>query len=191
MSSPNFNLAYYLSQPTSEYQVSPNFLAWLTANLQVFQDVYTCAANLLAAFDLGQAVGAQLDTLGQVIELSRTVTFEPTGGVSPVLDDETYRLLLRAAVFKNHWNGKTSSLRTMWNALFPGGVMLITDHQDMSVDFYIAGAFSSIIQDLIVNGYIIPRPQGVLYTIVFATLPLLGFDFDNSFISGFDSGHFA
>jgi hypothetical protein len=104
--------------------------------------------------------------------------------VSPILDDTTYRLLLQATIYRNHWNGLLSSLRTIWNALFPSGVLLFTDNQNMTVNFYIAAAFTSIIQDLITNNLILPRPQGVLYTFSFATLPLLGYDEATPYIAG-------
>lgn len=186
-----FNEAYYDALVTSEYQGSTNMLAWLNANLQLFQDVFLCLNNFNSSFDIDQAVGAQLDILGVIIGVSRVVNFQPLGGVSPVLDDDSYRLLLKARVFGNHWNGLTATLRIIWSALFPSGVLLVTDNQDMTVSFYIAGAFSSIIQDLISNDYILPRPQGVLYTFSFATLPILGFDQDTAFVAGWDLGHFA
>jgi Protein of unknown function (DUF2612) len=180
-----FTLLAYLQLPTSEYQQSPNFLAWLTVNIQLFQDILACAMGLDAALDLGQAIGAQLDVLGSILGQSRTVSFQPSDSVSPVLDDPTFRLLLQATVLRNHWDGKLSSLRTIWNQLFPSGVLLVTDNQNMSCAFYIAAAFTSIIQDLISNNLILPRPQGVLYTFSFAALPLLGFDESTPFIAGF------
>ena len=159
-------------------------IGWLADNLQLFQDVLACANGFDANLDLSQAVGAQLDVLGVILGQPRTVSFQPSDSVSPVLDDATYRLLLQATVYRNHWNGLLQSLRTIWNNLFPSGVLLFTDNQNMTVNFYIAAPFTSIIQDLISNSLIIPRPQGVLYAYSFAELPLLGFDFENATISG-------
>lgn len=191
MSSPAFSLDYYLDLATSQYRGSPNFNSWLSSNLQLFQDVVACANGFNAALDLGQASGAQLDLLGQIVGVSRTVGFQPSDSVSPVLDDTTYRILLQATVYRNHWNGQLASLRTIWNLLFPSGIMLVTDNQNMTVSFYIAAPFTSIIEDLINHDLIIPRPQGVLYSFSFSELPLLGFDEETSFISGWDVGHFA
>ena len=185
MSSPSSGLSYYTGLISSEYQDSPQFLAWLAANLQLFQDVNNCLNTFSTSFDIQQAVGAQLDVLGVIIGQSRTVAFQPSNGVSPILDDGTYRLLLQARVAQYHWEGTTTELRGVWNGLFPGGILLVTDHQDMTVTFYVAGAFTSVIQDLITHGYIIPRPQGVLYIITIATLPLLGFDLDTPYVAGF------
>lgn len=110
--------------------------------------------------------------------------------ISPVLDDESYRLLLKAQVFQNHWNGQIDSFQTFWAGLFPGGSLLIDDHQDMTATILLQGGFTSIIQDLIENDLIVPRPQGVLYTFAFPSLPMFGFDENDTFIAGFDIGKF-
>lgn len=82
------------------------------------------------------------------------------------------------------------ALLNIWRNLFPGGTLIVNDHQDMTVAIFVAGSFSSIIQDLILNGYIIPRPQGVLYTITMATLPMLGFDRNDAYVAGWDTGKY-
>ncbi|HXR75146.1 MAG TPA: DUF2612 domain-containing protein [Bryobacteraceae bacterium] len=171
---------------------APNMTAWLSANLELYQDILLCLSEFEDAFDLPTAVGPQLDILGAIVGQSRTVLFQPSGGVSPVLDDDTYRLLLQARIAQNHWDGKIASLLAIWSALFPGGTLVVDDHQqDMTVDIFVSGAFTSIIQDLILNGYMLPRPQGVLYNYSLADLPMLGFDRDDSFVAGFDGGRFV
>ncbi len=183
--------AEYVRLVTSQYQLSTKMLAWLEANLSLFQDVAACAASFAQAFDLDVAVGAQLDILGNIIGVSRTVPFQPTGDVSPVLDDATYRLLLRAKIAGNHWDGRLQSLIEAWQQILPGSLLIVNDHQDMTVDFYIGASLTSILKDLILNGYILPRPQAVLYNISFAVLPMLGFDRDDEFVAGFDTGKFV
>lgn len=182
---------YYLQKITSEYQNSPKMLSWLSANLQLYQDLLACVAELETAFDINSAVGPQLDALGSIIGASRTVAFQPSGSVSPILDDATYRILLRAKIAQNHWDGKLDSLLTIWQSLFPGGLLIVNDHQNMSVDLYVAAPLTSILQDLILKGYIVPRPQAVLYNITLATLPMFGFDREDSFVSSFGVGHFV
>ena len=54
---------------------------------------------------------------------------------------------------------------------------------------FVYGEFTSKIVDLIENGYVVPRPEGVLVNIYTGTLPLLGFDRDDAYIAGFDTGH--
>jgi hypothetical protein len=73
--------------------------------------------------------------------------------------------------------------------LFPSGTLLISDFQDMTADIILTGSFSSIVIDLIENGYIVPRPQGVLYRYIFPILPVFGCDLSTAFVAGVDLGH--
>jgi hypothetical protein len=185
----NLPLSYYRSLITPEYQLATNFISWLTAALQKVDDVSFCLSQFDTAFDIDTASGLQLNFLGQVIGVSRIVGFQPSNGVSPILDDETYRLLLKARIAQNQWDGRISSLQAIWQQLFPGGKIIIEDAQNMTATIVLSGSFSSITQDLITNGYIVPRPQAVLYNYTFSTLPIFGTDLDNSFIAGVDTGH--
>jgi hypothetical protein len=168
-------------------------MSWMAALLQPISDFCTLLSNFaFPAFDLDWAVGPQLDILGEWIGAARTVPFQPSDGVSPVLTDADYRIFLKAKIAQNQWNGHISSLYPIWESLFPGGIIYIQDNQNMTVTITLSGGFSSIVQDLISNGYIIPRPEGVQYTFEFATLPIFGFDGTNpSFIAGFDVGHWG
>jgi uncharacterized protein DUF2612 len=187
----NLPVGYYLSLITSEYQSSPNYLAWLLQNLYKLNDVTQVLAGFIIAFDLDYAVGVQLDTVGQYIGASRTVGFQPSNNVSPVLDDATYRLLLKAKIASNYWSGTIDGLQGVWQQLFPGGQIVIIDNQNMTATITLSGTFSSIVVDLINNGYIVPRPEGVLYDYSFAELPIFGVDLGNAYIAGVDRGHAA
>ena len=185
------SLDYYLGIVTSEYRQSPRFIAWLTEVLQIIEDARACLDSMGSAFDLDLAIGAQLDILGAIAGVSRTVSFQPTGSVSPVLDDASYRLLIKATIANNQWDGRIGSLYPIWRSLFPSGNITVVDNQNMSCTILLSGTFTSILQDLIENGYIVPRPQAVEYTYVFSTLPVFGFDSNSAYVAGFDSGHWA
>lgn len=187
----NLPISYYLGLITSEYQGSPKFLQWLGVLLQPLDDASQCLESMSLAFDLDQAVGVQLDTLGVIIGQSRTMTFQPSDGVSPLLDDTTYRLLLRARIARNQWDGTIDSLQSTWRKLFPGGSISIEDAQNMSATIVLSGAFTSIARDLINNDLICPRPAGVLYNYVFASLPVFGFGPATAVIGGFGVGMWA
>lgn len=183
-------ITYYVNLLTSQYQNSPKLIAFLTMLLKKFDDVSQCQVAMDMAFDLDNAMGAQLDILGVIVGANRLVGFQPSAGVSPRLDDATYRLYLKARAAMNQWNGTINGLQGIWATLFPGGQIIIADNQNMTATVFMAGLFTSIQQDLISNGYIVPRPQGVLYTYVFGG-PTFGFDLNNTFIAGFDVGKFA
>lgn len=183
--------SYYSDILTSEYKTTVQFNQWLSVVLNIANDASNLLMFITSAFDLDFAVGVQLDVIGILVGVSRTVPFQPTGGVSPVLDDDTYRLLIKATIANNQWDGKIGSLYPIWKALFPGGNITIVDNQDMTAIIVMTGAFTSIIQDLITNGMIVPRPQAVEYEYVFGDIPFFGFGFDNAFIAGFGVGHWG
>ncbi len=182
---------YYSALITSEYRSSPKFMQFVGVILQMIGDINDCAASFDTAFHLDYAVGAQLDILGQIAGISRTLPFQPSNGVSPVLVDADYRILLKAIFARNLWSGSKDDLQTIWQQLFPGGKIVVTDNQSMSATILLTGKFSSVIIDLIKAGYIVPRPAGVLYNYVLGTLPVFGFDVNNQYIAGFDQGHFS
>lgn len=193
MSSPisALNYGYYLSLLTSEYRLAPNMNAWLSANLLIAQDITNCLAGMSGNFDIDYAVGAQLDVIGIIVGVNRRVNFQPSGSVSPILDDATYRLLLKATIANNQWDGTIGSLYPIWSALFPGGHITIIDNQDMSATIVMTGTFSSIIQDLITHEYIVPKPEAVGYSYVFGSLPFFGFDREDAFIASFGVGKWS
>lgn len=285
-------IGYYLNLLTSQYRNSKKLNALLYMLLKKFDDVSQCMVTMDTAFDLDYAVGPQLDALGQVVGVGRTVGFQPTSvtpisvsisaiqattysprtpgqwtavvvtlpgaapviqagtlltfngltnytqlngvtlewqplvyppvstnqillswpngdttfypqapdtgtltsptlNISPILDDDTYRILIKARIGWNQWDGTIDSLYSLWQNLFPGGSIVILDNQNMTAAITLTGTFTSIVKDLITNGYIIPRPEGVEYTFEFGVLPYFGFGSSPGFIAGFGEGHWA
>jgi hypothetical protein len=182
---------YYINILTSEYRTTTQFNQWFTVVLNIATDISNCLQFITSAFDLDFAIGVQLDILGVLIGVKRTVPFQPNNGISPVLDDDTYRILLKATIANNQWDGTQGSLYPIWKQLFPGGQITIIDNQNMTANIIMTGSLSSIIQDLITNGMIVPRPQAVQYNYIFGTLPFFGFGFNNLFIAGFGTGHWG
>ena len=214
----------YIKLFTSQYQNSTKLLAWARSFMDIVDDIKDLAQNLSFYFSLFRVIdkdaaayvvnaltvkegdytfaamdaciGDQLDTLGVILGVARKVTFNPTGGASPILDDDTYRLLLKNQVLKNHWDGRAESLQGTWKDLFPGGTIIVQDNQNMTIDVTITGTFTQMVIDLIENDYIVPRPQGVwmnyyVGTISPANLPFFGFDRRDTYVSGFDEGHWV
>jgi hypothetical protein len=193
---------YYLNLLTSEYKLATQLNSWMSLVLGVYQDAAFLFSSFVTAFDITYAVGDQLDVLGVLVGVSRTVSFQPSDSVSATLDDDTYRIVLLAKNAQNHWDGKMSSMYSIWKTLFPGGNIVIHDNQNMTATIFLTGSFSSIILDLVAgfalngatsgtikNGYIIPKPETVQYDFEFGTLPAFGFDHNDDYISGFDYGH--
>lgn len=187
----NLSTGYYINLLTSQYANSPKLNALLYVLLKKFDDVSQALVKMDTALDLDAAVGAQLDMLGAVVGAARLVNFQPRNGVSPLLDDTTYRIYIKAKIAQNSWDGTLPSLYPIWASLFPGGSIIIIDNQNMTADITLKGTFTSIIQDLVTNGYIVPRPEGVLYTYLFGVLPYFGFGSSPGYIAGFGVGHWV
>jgi hypothetical protein len=181
-------IGYYLSLLTHQYVHSAKLNALLYVLLKKFDDVSQCLTKLDTSLDLDSAIGAQLDMLGVVAGASRTLSFQPSFGVSPILDDVTYRLYIKAKIGQNQWDGTITSLYTLWRQLFPTVTIVIADNQNMSATLFIGGLPSSILLDMIAgyavngatsgavqDGLIVPRPEGVEYNFHIGGLPVFGF----------------
>ncbi len=151
----------YLDNITSQHRDKPKFIAWLSSSLNIIDHAYIMTKNMDNDFDLDNAIGKQLDILGQIIGRKRTLTFQPLNGHNPVLDDETYKLVLKAKVAMNMWDGKIESAYEIWNNIFDDIGLQLQDNQDMSLTAYVTGYVNQIRQDLIQHGYIVPKPEGV------------------------------
>lgn len=158
--------------------------------------LYIPLTNPIGFFEA--CIGNQLDMLGELIGQARRVYFKANPNLSPPtlaqwveLGDNDYRDLLKNKMMINTWDGKASTLQESWSQLYPGGIISIQDNQDMTVDITLSGTLSSTTINLILNGYIIPRPQGVEYNIYYSDLPFFGFDRDDEYIAGFDTGNWV
>lgn len=151
----------YLNSVTSQHRDKKKFIAWLSSSLTIIDHAYIMTKNIDNDFDLDNALGVQLDMLGQSIGRKRMLTFQPLNDHNPVMDDETYRLVLKAKVAMNNWDGKTESAYEIWDNTFKDIGLQIQDNQDMSMTAYVTGYVNQIRQDLIQHGYIVPKPEGV------------------------------
>lgn len=180
--------AKYLDLITSEYKEKPNFTAFLTAFLNPLDDVETCGKTVRQAFDIDNAVGAQLDILGQVLGVGRNVNFQPTTG-SATMTDEYYRMCLKARIAINGWDGSREKLEEALENAFPDAVFIVSDNQDMSMDVvYVTGTTDQYLLELLQNGYIIPKPAGVRINYSISTDIIFGWNLENDAIKGWDEG---
>lgn len=207
----------YIARLSAWHRGKPRFVATVTALCGAAASLRELYDGMPAAFDLDLAVGAQLDAVGRWVGLDRKVRtpianvyfshdtdglgfdqgawqgpFDPDSGLT-ALDDDTYRLLLRAKIGANHWDGTLETSAAILERIFGGGThVFIQDNGDMSVDIGVAGTPpSALFLALLTGGYIPLKPEGVrisYYVIPSNEGPLFGFDVQNHYISGFDSG---
>ncbi|HDR8979509.1 TPA: DUF2612 domain-containing protein [Burkholderia vietnamiensis] len=211
-------LTDYTELITSKHRDKPRFAATVAAVVQPLVDQMNVLQSMPGKFDLDNAVGAQLDDVGLWVGVSRKIRipltgiyfsfdiaglgfdqgtwkgpFDPDTGLT-VLDDDTYRLVIRAKIGANHWDGTLASSAAILNSIFGADThVFIEDHQDMSMTIGIAGKVpSAVFLALLAGGYIPLKPEGVrvAYTLVTSAdgAPLFGFDVNNQYIAGFDTG---
>ena len=162
------DLNFYLDLVTSEHSTKPKYMAWLSVLLTPLIDAIKLNEDVKKAFDLNTAIGAQLNIIGKWLEQPRQVDFQPTDGSSSVLNDNYYRTVLKAKVVKNQWKGTISNFYSFWNVLFKGQPLQIylVDNQDMEpVAIIWSSSVDQMMQDLIANNYIVPKPAGLGLTV--------------------------
>lgn len=208
----------YIGLVTSEHADKPKFIATLSALVQSFVDLQNVTLQIPFDFDLDGAIGVQLDAVGEWAGITRNVNtpltgvyfsldtaglgfdqgvwkgpFDPDSGVVS-LDDDTYRLLIRAKIGANNWDGTLGTSAAILNSIFGGGTYaFIQDNGDMSITYGIAGTVpSALFLALLRGGYIPLKPEAVHINGYYVTSnpggPLFGFDVENNLISGFDVG---
>ena len=187
----------------------------------------TATRGLVSAFDIDTAVGVQLDILGLWIGRSRIVSqpisgvyfsldidglgfdqgvwqgpYDPDSGYT-TLSDETYRIILKAKIAINNWDGRNDSLPPILDAALEGSglKMQIVDNQDMTISIWVFPEtdISNVSLELIAairQGYLTVKAAGVWggsIEIPAVETPsegnrFFGFDMDNEYIAGFDDG---
>lgn len=215
---PAENVDEYLDRITSWHRGKPKFVATVRAVAQAMVDVSDVMADLPEDFDLDRAIGVQLDVVGEWIGRSRFIetpipglyfSFDTEGrgfdegiwkgpydsdtGITR-LDDDTYRLLLRAKILANQWDGTNETIKEALDTIFTDGstYLSVIDNYDMSMTIGVSGKVPSILFLAILSqGYIPLKPEGVRVNYLITSVnyaPLFGFDIENEYIGGFDKG---
>ena len=198
----------------------PKYQQMVYDTTQPVADIAATVASLPMAFDLDLAIGAQLDAVGVRVGISRRVPtpltgvyftfddaavgfdlgvwqgpYDPDSGIS-ILDDETYRTVIRAKIAANNWDGTNGSSKAILDLIFTDGtVAIIEDNQDMTMNIALSGkAPPPILYQLLLQGYLSVKPAtvGIKYFITTTSdAPLFAFDVQNDSLAGFDTGAFG
>jgi hypothetical protein len=212
----------YLNLITTEHSLRPKFIASLGATIEPLSKAQSILRDLKSLFDLDEATGVQLDTIGLWVGIARRVPvsldgvyfswndedvsvgwgtgiwrgqFDPLEGLSE-LDDSSYRLLLRAKIAANAWDGTVPGAYEIWEKTFgSGSTVLIQDNQDMSIVVGIANEnLNSVSQALLLKGLLPLKPAGVRinqYVVSLEGTPLFAWNLDNGALAGWNEGSWA
>lgn len=115
--------------------------------------------------------------------------FDPTNGVSEV-DDATYRMLIRAKIAANFWDGSLETMYKTWAFVFGPGVIEVLDNQDMTITIvYDSLALSTVMKQLLTSNAFPLKPAGVLVNYLASTgTPIFAWDQNTAKFQGWESG---
>lgn len=204
----------YLNLIPSANRQKPNFVETVGINVDVSVRVQELLLSMIPKFDVDTAVGDQLDIIGEWVGISRNVQVPITGvyftwdgsaevgwdygtwqpALSPsevtVLPDDSYRIVLKAKIAANQWDGTTEGAYAVWDILFPQYDIFIQDNQNMSYEMIILGGIvDSLTLALLSSGYISLKPEGVRLNGVYVPVddePAFAWDMDTEFFKGWD-----
>ncbi|MBQ3476977.1 MAG: DUF2612 domain-containing protein [Clostridia bacterium] len=152
----------YLDDIESQHASKPKYMAHVTALLEKVDDVTRVVKDMPRAFYVRDAVGAQLDVDGGIVGVDRRFPPVSIPGMPALLDDDTFRKVLLARIVQNGWDGTNERFKEMWDATVGGELDAIYfDNQDMSMDIHITGYTEPTMIEMILRGFIVPKPGGV------------------------------
>lgn len=190
------DVSQYTGLITSQHAGKPKFMAMVAAICGAAVDQQNFLNSMPGAFDLDNAQGPQLDTIGEWVGISRNINVpinnvyfswdisgvgwdqgvwkgpgDPSTGVTS-LDDGTYLQVIKAKIGANNWNGQLGTVVPLYNAIFgsSGTYVQITDNSDLTMTLHVLGPQpSALFQALLTGGYIPLKPTGVAITYSFGS----------------------
>lgn len=182
----------YINLITSEHAGKPKFIATVTSSIRAIVDAAAAMQQTPGFYDLDAAVGAQEDVLGEWIGVDRNLAepidnvyfawdtdglgwdsgfwqgpLDPDSGIVR-LPDDAYRVLLRARIAANNWDGTIPGAYAAWDDLFGGALqLLIQDFGNMTMAMGIlsnTGLIDPITLALLTSGKLDIRPATVQIT---------------------------
>lgn len=180
----------YVSLITSEHADKSKFIEMISASFQPFADLTDLYRQVPTLYDVDFAVGEQLDIIGEWVGRNRNLSVpvvgvyfafdtpglgfdqgvwlgpydSPTGVVS--LSDQYFRLLIKAAIMNNQWNGSLQDAYLFAGEIFNalGYSFRINDYCNLTITLEIQGPPNPppLVIALLTGGYFDIRPAGVL-----------------------------
>ena len=209
----------YTARLAGHYVDLERFVQAIYESTQPLAELRSAAETLPLEFDIDTAVGVQLDAVGERVGVSRKLKtplegvyfafdedevgfdegvwkddFDPSEGMVS-LDDEFYRLVIKAKIAANSWDGTNDTLDDVLSIVFNekiGTYASATDTQDMTMTIGLSGKRPTpILLELLTKGYLDVKPGGVridYYITATEDGPLFAFDVENEYFAGFDEG---
>lgn len=215
-------MSKYTDLITTYHASKPLFVQHVDLSTRPVSDVSSAMAGMIHAFDIDTAIGVQLDIIGEWVGRTRIVSepitgvyfsfdtdgvgfeqgvwqgpYDPDSGFTS-LSDDVYRVILKAKIAINNWDGTNDSLPDILDTALAGSglAMQIIDNQDMTISILVFPEtdISEVSKELLAairQGYLTVKAAGVLSGDILTpsegTL-MFGFDLENEYFAGFDTG---
>ena len=142
-----------------------NFMLLLRSVLRPGIALDTVLDSFNSAFDINNAAGAQLDTIGLLVGVERTLAHAPSeGGIE--MDDEEFRMMILMKIAQNFWDGTNKGAADTYKSVFGDRFTFAqSDNLNMTVSISCFGLSSSRIIEILAYTNNILVPAGVSATI--------------------------
>lgn len=205
----------FLDLVPSGNNTNPKFMAMVELLLTPLVLLRTRIDQFTQDYDLDQAIGAQLDVIGEWVGFSRFLAIPATnvwfsldidglgldeGALMGPFDsstelvrlpDDIYRRLIRVKIRTNSWDGTLEQMQEIWQQLFDGYDVMtfIQDNQDMTMILGAFGRVDAVLSSVITNGLIPLKPSTVRINYMLGSdFPVFSLDTDTPLFAGLDAG---
>lgn len=146
-----------------QYKNSPKLIKWLLILPEIAKsNIVEQLEKIRNILDIDNAEGEQLNICGRIAGLhKRPVIKLPPDCVEREVDDDIFRILIKAKIFKNNSIATIDDIKDAADYLL-GIDINVLDGQDMTMRLvWEDDSVSVAVQKLVDNYDLIPRPQGV------------------------------
>lgn len=171
------------SRVYAQYRDKPKTMAWIAINGDLANELEAAYQDITESYDIDSANTNELDILGRIVRINRSfesdividaflfgaaqfgaAQFRPGTGVSiQNLNNDAYRILIRAKISKNTNNATLDGIINALDFIVDTTGITIDDPEDMS--FSVIFDTLTALESLIITTFdIIPKPQGVRFT---------------------------
>lgn len=196
----------------------PKYVEWVWFLTEIFAEQRRRLRKLVDDFDLDTAVGKQLDAIGVRVGITRNLPVTLTGiyfafddvngkgfdygvwkgryddgSATTVLDDETYRNVIRAKIMMNHFSGKNEDLQAFIASIAESfgidpALFFVHDNMDMTVQVGMNQSdVPPVVWELLTRRIIDVIAAGVGMDFISNTT-YFGLDMETAVVSGMDEG---
>lgn len=150
-------IAYYANLLILQYRGKPKAYATISAVVApVIMD--QLPTQVQDAFSITEAVGVQLDVIGQYVGVSRTANTS-TGEIT--LSDSDFVKLIQVGIVNNSNSSSLAAIQDLLFRFFPGEIKVF-DYANMQMSYYLNSLGTSLdLAKVFISEGLLPHPMGV------------------------------